>query len=301
MESDYYKTLVHNNDLLVYLLDRDYCLLALNDRFKFWFNAVYGVEPYAGMNILFQTEGKWAEESKKWRTRYDSVINSAKKRNYIEAFYANGKQYNVSVSMHPIIENGMVQQIAIFAKNINIEIEEERKAYPLGNEFKQLVEQSDVAFWIWNTERILYVNSAYETITQHPRSEFYRNPETALRLVHPDDIARLLDSMSSFNYTNDLVVKEEFRIVQTQRKFPMDYGTDFPNEFRQREEKDFGNGRGHYRNQAEGNGSGSSFCKVGGHSRKHHRYGFRFGQRVQILRIQPKAQRVHQRNVWRRG
>jgi PAS domain S-box-containing protein len=90
------------------------------------------------------------------------------------------------------------------------------------------VEKSDVAFWIWNNGQVLYVNSAYEEITQSPRSEFYKNPESALRLVHPDDIAHLLDSMTSYSYLEEGTLKEEFRIKQPDGNYRWVMARTFP-------------------------------------------------------------------------
>jgi PAS domain S-box-containing protein len=168
-------------------------------------------------------------DTKNWKTRYNEVISLGKKRKFVDAFKSGEKYYNSSVSMFPVIENGETIQIAVFVKNVNVEIADERAAYPLGNDFQQLVEKSDVAFWIWNNGRVLYVNSAYEEITQSPRSEFYKNPESALRLVHPDDIASLLDKMTSYSYLKKGTLKEEFRVKQPDgtyrwvmaRTFPM--------------------------------------------------------------------------------
>ncbi len=106
----------------------------------------------------------------------NEVIVLGKKRKFVEVFKSDGKHYNSSVSLFPVIEDGKTTQIAVFVKNVNVEIADERDAYPLGNDFQQLVEKSDVAFWIWNDGRIVYVNSAYEEITKSPRSEFYKNP-----------------------------------------------------------------------------------------------------------------------------
>ncbi|MFT6963438.1 MAG: hypothetical protein ACJAWV_003175 [Flammeovirgaceae bacterium] len=140
LKDSHSKTLLSNNDLIIYLLDDDCCLLEFNNRFSYWFEAIYGIEPIVGMSIFEGLECTLVGETKEWKSRYEEVISLGKKRKFVDIFKSDGKHYNSSVSLFPVINNGKTTQIAAFVKNVNVEIANERAACPLGNDFQQLVE-----------------------------------------------------------------------------------------------------------------------------------------------------------------
>jgi hypothetical protein len=52
LKESHSKTLLSNNDLSIYLLDNNCQLLEFNDRFYYWFEAIYGIKPIIGMSIF---------------------------------------------------------------------------------------------------------------------------------------------------------------------------------------------------------------------------------------------------------
>lgn len=63
--------------------------------------------------------------------------------------------------------------------------------------FRQLVENTKEAFWLYdpNTDRVNYVNPAYELIWGRPASEFYATAALFLQTVHPDDLAHITEML----------------------------------------------------------------------------------------------------------
>ncbi len=71
LKESHSKTLLSNNDLGIYLLDDSYRLLEFNNRFRYWFKAIYGIEPVVGTSIFETLEWTLVEDVKKWRSRYE--------------------------------------------------------------------------------------------------------------------------------------------------------------------------------------------------------------------------------------
>ena len=64
--------------------------------------------------------------------------------------------------------------------------------------FRQIVEGLTDAVWLTNVDgtQVFLVNAAYESIWGEPRETLYADPLAFLRRVHPDDVARVRETMS---------------------------------------------------------------------------------------------------------
>lgn len=78
--------------------------------------------------------------------------------------------------------------------------------------FREIAESIEDAFWVWDAqaERVLYVNSSYETIFGIPRATVYADPYHYQKLLPPEDQERLSQAMAQDPYTLDL----QYRIVR---------------------------------------------------------------------------------------
>jgi PAS domain S-box-containing protein len=97
--------------------------------------------------------------------------------------------------------------------------------------FRQLAETINEAFWLADTNGVLYVSPAYEKILGKSADEFYREPWNWLSIVHPADQERIRLAALEKQWRGGY--DEEYRIVRPggevrwirDRAFPIDDGT----------------------------------------------------------------------------
>jgi PAS domain S-box-containing protein len=80
--------------------------------------------------------------------------------------------------------------------------------------FRQLAENIDKVFWLTDTRNgvMLYINPAYEKIWGRGRDTLYRNPQTWLEAVHPDDRERIRQAAATKQTKG--AYDETYRIVR---------------------------------------------------------------------------------------
>jgi PAS domain S-box-containing protein len=61
--------------------------------------------------------------------------------------------------------------------------------------FRELSENVEQVFWLWNQTGVIYVNKAYETIWGRSCEELYREPFSWRDSVHPDDRERVVRAL----------------------------------------------------------------------------------------------------------
>ncbi|MGB0525222.1 MAG: PAS domain S-box protein [Flammeovirgaceae bacterium] len=229
MDSKHLKTILDNNDSVIWMLNTNYELLQFNQAFSHWFREIYGLEANPGDSLMDLPYTIDNSEIEKWRVRYNEVLTHQKAKHFTDKYVVGGSQYLISINMFPVITNGMVEGITVFSRNITTQILEEQALEESGGQFKQLVEGSDVIFWIWNKERVTYVNPAYEDIFGRPRSILYKDQSSFVEWIHPNDYERVKKALNSEDYLLRGAFRDEFRIIRPDgqvrwllaRTFPM--------------------------------------------------------------------------------
>ncbi|SEI65036.1 PAS domain S-box-containing protein [Allopseudospirillum japonicum] len=61
--------------------------------------------------------------------------------------------------------------------------------------FQQFANAVDLVFWIRTTDKILYINHAYENIWGQTTEYLYQNPNAFIESIHPEDKARVLSAV----------------------------------------------------------------------------------------------------------
>lgn len=82
--------------------------------------------------------------------------------------------------------------------------------------FRQLAQSIRQVFFVrdLDTQRIIYVSPAYETIWGRPVSAIYENPLDYLEYIHPDDRARIRARVGDSNQYEEDAFNYEYRIVR---------------------------------------------------------------------------------------
>jgi PAS domain S-box-containing protein len=79
--------------------------------------------------------------------------------------------------------------------------------------FRQMVENAQEIFWMIDTETkaVIYASPALEQICELPLDSLYSDPTSYRKLIHPEDLKRVLRELDRLEDTNR--VDEEFRII----------------------------------------------------------------------------------------
>ena len=73
--------------------------------------------------------------------------------------------------------------------------------------FRELAENIPEIFWIRKGDEMLYVSPAYEIICGKSCDSLYKEPNSFLQSIHPDDIGRVMQSFSSDQYTERRIIR----------------------------------------------------------------------------------------------
>jgi diguanylate cyclase (GGDEF)-like protein/PAS domain S-box-containing protein len=80
--------------------------------------------------------------------------------------------------------------------------------------FRELAENIDEAFWLRNSDRIIYVSPAYERIWGYPREKLYEDPDYFISSIHPDDREWVKDEVMKNRSVEDAGFNHEYRIIR---------------------------------------------------------------------------------------
>lgn len=128
---------------------------------------------------------------------------------------AAGREYWVQTDKVPCFDaDGNVVSIIVSAQDITSRRESERALRESEERFRQLAENVNEVFWIFEPRRtrLLYVNPAYETIWGRPAAALYADPREWLNAIHPEDRARVEASMKAGMISGEY--QETYRVVR---------------------------------------------------------------------------------------
>lgn len=124
-----------------------------------------------------------------------------------------------NISFVPVIIafNAMATILIVASQYLQRQIETERlKALSESEErFRQLTENIHEALWIVTpgVTAIEYVSPTLEKVWGHPAQEFYEDPETFLRSIHPDDVETIVKPRLSQQVAGEPTLNE-YRIIR---------------------------------------------------------------------------------------
>jgi len=118
----------------------------------------------------------------------------------------------ISLRGFPIRDSsGKPIRIAGIAIDVTDQLETERALRESERRFRELAENIEQVFWLWNPSGVVYVSKAYETIWGRSREELYRKPFSWRDSVHPEDRERVVRVLTSAPAErNDI----EYRIIR---------------------------------------------------------------------------------------
>lgn len=79
--------------------------------------------------------------------------------------------------------------------------------------FHQLAENIQDAFWLTDNNKLMYVNQAFETIFEIETGKFHNNPSIFMEIIHPEDIQDFHSALNQHTASQSGSLQYEFRIV----------------------------------------------------------------------------------------
>jgi len=200
------RVLMNSNPEAVFILDTDGNFIAANEKTAERFGRP--VEKLVGTNVFSYLSPEIANSRRK---KVDEVIHSGKPVRFDDS--RNNRYFDNY--LHPVIDSsGSVIRVVVWA----IDFTERKLAVDAlktsEEKFRELAENIQDIFWIRKDDEILYVSPAYETICGKSCESLYKNPDSFLQAIHPDDLERVLNSYNSPKYKNEGLFDEEYRIIR---------------------------------------------------------------------------------------
>ncbi|MGE5795887.1 MAG: PAS domain S-box protein [Ignavibacteria bacterium] len=200
------RVLMNSNPEAVFILDINGNFIAANEKTAQRFGRP--VEELIGTNVFSYLS---PELAKKRKEKVDEVIRTGKPVRFDDT--RNSRYFDNY--LHPVFDSeGNVIRIAVWVVDFT-----ERKlavdALKASEEkFRELAENIPEIFWIRKGDEMLYVSPAYEIICGKSCESLYKEPNSFLQSIHPEDIGRVLQSFTSEQYMREGLFDEEFRIVR---------------------------------------------------------------------------------------
>ncbi|TVQ94253.1 MAG: response regulator [Bacteroidetes bacterium] len=79
--------------------------------------------------------------------------------------------------------------------------------------FRQLAENIQDAFWLSDSNKVLYVNEAFEAIFGISKEDLYNNPDAFFDVIHPQDKEEFIKVLRKNKYEKNRFFQYEFRIL----------------------------------------------------------------------------------------
>jgi PAS domain S-box-containing protein len=214
------RVLMNSNPEAVFILDTMGNFIAANEKTAQRFGKP--VEELIGTNVFSYLSSELAKNRK---DKVDEVIRTGKAVRFDDT--RNSRYFDNY--LHPVFDSeGNVIRIAVWVVDFT-----ERKlavdALKASEEkFRELAENIPEIFWIRKGDEMLYVSPAYEIICGKSCESLYKEPNSFLQSIHPDDIGRVMQSFSSDQYLKDGLFDEEFRIIRPDRVVKWIWSKTFP-------------------------------------------------------------------------
>lgn len=199
------RILMNSNPEAVFILDISGNFVAANEKAAQRFGKPVG--ELIGTNVYTYLT---PELAKSRREKVDEVILKHKPVRFDDS--RNNRYFDNY--LHPIFDSaGKVIRIAVWVIEFT-ELKLAVEALKASEEkFRGLAENIEDIFWIRKGSEVLYVSPAYETICGKSCESLYEDPNSFLRAIHPEDIGKVIEVLSSEKYQKEGLFNEEFRII----------------------------------------------------------------------------------------
>lgn len=214
------RVLMNSNPEAVFILDTEGIFIAANEKTAQRFGK--SIEELIGTNVYSYLTAELAENR---RAKVDEVIRTRKPVRFDDS--RNNRYFDNYV--HPIFDSkGNVIRISVWVIDFT-----ERKlildALKVSEEkFRELAENIQDIFWIRKGNEMLYVSPAYEVICGKSCESLYKNSNSFLEAIHPEDIGYVIESLNSDQYAKDGLFDEEFRIIRPDGTIKWIWSKTFP-------------------------------------------------------------------------
>jgi len=132
------------------------------------------------------------------QTAIDRTAATAGKQR-VEASYRDpsGQPHPYEIHLAPVMHAGQVTALNVIARNITERKQAAKSMTESEDLFREFAENSDDVFWVRDlrSNRMIYVNPAYEKIWGRSCATLLANPLDFLDAVHPDDLNSVREGM----------------------------------------------------------------------------------------------------------
>lgn len=196
-------------DLIIISIDKNYCYLYFNETHKATMKAVYGVDIEIGMNLIDCITIK--EDRELAKKCYDLALagNSYSKT---DKYGTEPERFFYETDYNPIYDdNGEIIGATAFAKEITDKKRMELALKESEAKFRELSDFSPAAISIQRTNKIFYVNKAWEILTGYSKED--AKSLSPLQLIHPDMVDEIRQRSDSRLKGEDVINRYDIRLL----------------------------------------------------------------------------------------
>lgn len=121
--SAYLEAILESTDDIVFSIDRQYRLAMFNQRFLAEIRAAYGVTLHVGDDLIESSPDDLIET---WKPRFESALSGESLR-LEDTFFVKGGLFYFDVSLKPIRENGYINGVAVYSRNVTKQRQREKE------------------------------------------------------------------------------------------------------------------------------------------------------------------------------
>ncbi len=209
-----YRSLFEHNPDAVYSLDRDGRFLSFNAAGE----ALTGY-PTEDLLLLPYQRVLAPEDHARAQRDFARVLTGESTCSELTLARGDGKRCRAKITSLPIIVDGEIVGAFCIAQDVTQRRESEER-------FQQLAENVEDAFWILDvaTQRMLYVNPAFQRMRGHPGEPLDPNPYSYLASIHTQDRDRIVKTFSEMPYS----VNAEYRVIHPDGTIRWNWARTFP-------------------------------------------------------------------------
>jgi PAS domain S-box-containing protein len=167
-----------------------------------------------------------------FRSNWDqifSIVLEGEKWSAEYVFEAGNQKFYSEISGNPIIDaQGKTVGATFMGQDITYRKNAEEALRYSEEKFRQLAENITDSFILVDTNRIIYLNPAFEIIYGRKREELISNPEIYKEWIHPDDRTRISEKIGSQAFYESKTFNEQFRIVKPDGAVRWIWNRNFP-------------------------------------------------------------------------